>query len=67
MAVEAPRAMAFEMARIKNNYKVIARNTMHVPGKNGGTIWLPLMSIDFDYEHFSEIMSKILVKLKSTI
>lgn len=64
---DAHRAMAFEMARIKNNYKVIARNIMHVPGKNGGTIWLPLMSVDFDYEHFSEIMSKILVKLKSTI
>ena len=64
---DAHRVMAFEMARIKNNYKVIARNTMHVPGKNGGTIWLPLMSIDFDYEHFSEIMSKILVKLRSTV
>lgn len=64
---DAHRAMAFEMARIKNNYKVIARNIMHIPGKNGGTIWLPLMSVDFDYEHLSEIMSKILMKLKSTI
>lgn len=64
---DAHRAMVFEMVRIKNNYKVIARNIMHVPGKNGGTMWLPLMSVDFDYEHFSEIMSKILVKLRSTI
>jgi len=64
---DAQRAMALEIARIQNNYKVIARNIMHVPGKGGGTIWLPLMSVDFDYEHFSEIMNKILLKLKSAI
>lgn len=64
---DAQRTMSFDMARIKNNYEVIARNVMHVPEKSGGSMWLPLMSVDFDYEHYAELMYKILVKLQSDI
>jgi len=64
---DAHRAMVFEIIRIKHNYEVIAKNIMDVPSKKGHTLWQPLISIDFDYEHFSEIMEGILAKLSAKI
>lgn len=64
---DAQRAMSFDMAKIRHNYEVIARNVMDVPNKNGSNMWLPLMSVDFDYDKFDQIMGRVLSKLNSSI
>lgn len=63
--LQAQREQAVQIVRIQNDYEVVAEKIMMIPAQGGGhKIHSPLIDIDHDYEQFSEIMSKVLVRLR---
>lgn len=63
--LQAQREQAVQMARIQNDYEVIAEKIMMIPTQDGGhKVHSPLIDIDHDYEQFSEIMLKVLARLR---
>jgi len=61
----AQREQAVQLAKIKNNHKVIAEKVMIIPITGGGyKIHSPLIDIDHDFERFTEVMSKALSILR---
>ena len=62
--LQAQREQAVQLVRIQNDYKVIAEKVMLIPTAGGHKMHYPLIDIDHDYEQFSEIMSKVLVRLR---
>ena len=63
--LQTQREQAVQMIRIQNNYEVIVENIMVIPTKDEGyKKYCPLIGIDHDYEQFSEIMLKVLARLR---
>jgi hypothetical protein len=60
------RDQAAQMIRIERDYRVIAKNVMIVPDvRTGGTkLYQPLRSIEYDYNKLSDVMVKLLDRLK---
>jgi|GEM_PF-840229 len=65
--IQARRNQAAEIIRIQEDYHVIAKNVMVVPdATTGGTkVYQPLRSVDYEYEKLSDVMLKLLERLKS--
>jgi hypothetical protein len=63
--LRAQREQAIQLVRVQNDYEVIAEKMMIIPAPGGGyKMHFPLIDIDYDYEHFSIIMSKVLDRLR---
>jgi len=62
--IQALRTHAAQMVRLQHDYKTVAKNVMIVPNANGTKIYQPLRSIEYDYDKLSDVMSKLLSRLR---
>lgn len=65
--VDNMRSEAEQMVRIEQDYHVIAKNVMIVPDvRAGGTkIYQPLKNVEYDYKKLSDVMARLLTRLKA--
>lgn len=65
--IQARRNQAVEIIRIQQDNHVIAKNVMFIPDANTDTVkaYQPLRNVDYEYEKLSEVMTKILERLKA--
>jgi len=64
--IEAMRNQASELVRVQHDYKTIDKFVMNVPNNSGGgtKLYMPLRSIEFEHDQLTDVMIKLLDRLK---